>query len=174
MDISRAIKSFINTVRRVIVLRLLGDNLLLDKCDTPEGTKWQLVDGKRLLLYGWIKTEPYRKDFFKIVRCKEASPIKKNKCGDHRIDAQIYPARPGFEQYIKIGHFNYGELFKAMDFIEKLQKDENGIYLGSYISAGSDPCESSMTVESLDIDKLIPETTNGSNLSFKGTAHQNK
>lgn len=58
---------YLNALRRWIVLRLLGDCLVIEKRGSPGGYEWQLIDMKRRIPYGWVRTERLTEQDVKIV-----------------------------------------------------------------------------------------------------------
>ena len=50
-------KFYLNALRRWIVLKLLGDCLVMEKRGSPSGYEWQLIDMKRRIPYGWVQVE---------------------------------------------------------------------------------------------------------------------
>ena len=58
---------YLNALRRWIVLRLLGDCLVIEKRGSLGGDEWQLIDMKRRIPYGWVRAERLTERDVKIV-----------------------------------------------------------------------------------------------------------
>ena len=58
---------YLNALRRWIVLRLLGDCLVIEKRGSPGGYEWQLIDMKRRIPYGWVQVENVNERDVKLI-----------------------------------------------------------------------------------------------------------
>lgn len=63
------VKCRLNAVRRWIVCRLLGDDLVLEQQITETGTQFQLVDMRRRIPFGYWNAERISQRDFRLSWC---------------------------------------------------------------------------------------------------------